>query len=194
MISLALLIFIATSLASFIATIAYALSTLRGAIAPNRITWFFWCLAPMIGSIAMIARGEGYAVVPVFLAGFGPLFVLLATFGKKASPAPLTRFDYLCGFFSFLALLLWGITHEPLVAICFSIIADFFAAVPTLRKAWHNPKSEQSWPFSTGAIGAAAIFLVIENITLSAVLFPLYIILLDSLIVIFIHRGYFLKK
>ncbi len=193
MASLPMLIFIVTSLASFVATLAYALSTLRGGIAPNRITWFFWCLAPLIGSGAMIARGEGYAVVPVFLAGFGPLFVFLATFGREASLAHLTHVDYLCGFFSFLALLLWGITHEPLIAICFSIIADFFAAVPTLRKAWREPESESSVPFGIGALGAAATFLVIEDITFSTMLFPLYIILLDSTLFLFINRPLFSK-
>jgi len=50
--------------------------------------------------------------------------------------------DYACGAAALIGLVLWYITSDGTLAIAFSIIADFFAAIPTFKKSYTHPESE----------------------------------------------------
>src|SRR3989344_785767 len=83
----------------------YIRDTLYRKTKPNRATWFMWSLAPLIATGAALSSGVGWAVLPVFMSGFGPLLVFIASFVNKNSYWKLEQFDYWCGLFSVLALL-----------------------------------------------------------------------------------------
>jgi len=89
----------------------YVKDIIGGKVKPNRVTWFMWSIAPLIATIAAISKGVTWAVVPVFMSGFGPFIVFIFTLFNKQSYWKLEIFDYLCGIFSLLALILWGITR-----------------------------------------------------------------------------------
>lgn len=61
----------------------YIRETLRGENKPNKVTWLMWAISPLIGSVAAVVDGVGLAVLPVFLSGFGPLLVFVASFMNK---------------------------------------------------------------------------------------------------------------
>ncbi|MBI5221652.1 MAG: hypothetical protein HY979_02515, partial [Candidatus Magasanikbacteria bacterium] len=57
---------------------SYIKETLTGGTKPNRMTWLLWSLAPLIGVAAAIFDGVSlFAILPVFMAGFGPLLVFI---------------------------------------------------------------------------------------------------------------------
>jgi len=95
----------------------YIKATLRGETKPNRVTWLIWSVAPLIATVAGLSDGVRWAVLPVFMSGFVPLLVFIVSFVNPKSYWKLEKFDYICGACSILALVLWGITKEPLVAI-----------------------------------------------------------------------------
>lgn len=95
--------------------LGYARDTLRGETKPNRVTWLMWSVAPLIGTAAALSEGVTWAVLPVFMAGFGPFLILLASFINPNAYWKLETFDYLCGACSVLALVLWGITQDALL-------------------------------------------------------------------------------
>src|SRR3989338_1323015 len=86
----------------------YIRSTLRGTTRPNRVTWLFWSLAPLIASFAAFSDGVRLAAVPVFMSGFMPLLVFVSSFVNPKAYWKLGLFDYFCGFFALLALVLWA--------------------------------------------------------------------------------------
>src|SRR3989338_1850794 len=90
-----------------IGTFFYVKETVRGNTRPNKVTWLMWSVASLIAAFAGFSAGAGWAVIPVFMAGFGPLMVFISSFVNKNSYWKLGTFDYLCGFFSLLALVLW---------------------------------------------------------------------------------------
>lgn len=145
-----------------IGIISYVKETLKGRTKPNRVTWLMWAIAPMIATFAALSDGVSWSVLPVFMSGFGPLLVFISSFINSNAYWKLERFDYLCGICSLLALLLWGITREPAVAIVFSIASDGFAAIPTLKKLWEHPETEIVHPFLAGLFGAFTSFAAID--------------------------------
>jgi len=166
--------------AQFIGYLSYVIETLRGNTKPNKVTWFLWTIAPLIATFAAISDGVRWSVLPVFMTGFGPILILLASFLNKKSYWKLERFDYLCGLFSLLALILWGITKEPVVAIVFAIISDALAAIPTLSKAWKYPDSESVGPFITGLFAGLTSFAAIKIGNFAEYAFPAWIVFINT--------------
>ena len=173
---------------------SYIKETLRGNTKPNKVTWLMWSVAPLIATFAALADGVGWSVLPVFIAGFGPLLVFIASFVNKNSHWELETFDYLCGFCSVLALVLWGITKEPVIAIVFAIASDGFAAIPTLVKSWKYPETETATAYTTGLFSALTSFTAIKIWNFSSYAFPAYLVIAETLFILSIYHRKIFKK
>ncbi len=182
------MVFIGAAL-QLIGALSYVKKTLSGHAKPNRMTWLMWTIAPLIGTAAAIASGVRWAVLPVFMAGFGPLLVFLSSFVNPKSYWQLGSFDYICGLFSLLALILWGITKQPIIAIIFSIASDGFAAVPTLVKAWRYPETETVAAYVATLFSVFTGFLAVKNWNVSSLAFLVYLMIIDVSLVGAILRG-----
>jgi hypothetical protein len=173
-----------------LAALAYIRSMFKGDTKPNRVTWLMWSVAPFVAAAASISMGADWAVIPVLMAGLGPFMIFAATFFSKKAYWKLARFDYICGAISALAIVLWYITSNPDVAIIFSILSDALAAVPTLIKAWHDPKTESIWPYSIGIFSPITSFLVAGAWSFSELAFPSYLIIINLLLLSFVSRKW----
>ena len=178
---------------NLLGSLSYIRDILRGRVKPNRVSWLMWSIAPMIATAAGIASGAGWVVLPVFMSGFCPFLAFVASFFNSNAYWKLERFDYLCGFFSLIALILWAITKQPIVAIIFAIISDGVAGVPTLVKAWNYPETESYVPFLTGLINASTSFFAIKAVIFYEYAFPIYLILINSSLIFIITRKRFME-
>ena len=174
--------------------ISYIKETLKGNTKPNKVSWLLWSVAPLIATFAAISDGVRWSVLPVFMSGFPPLLVLLASFVNKKSYWKLEKFDYLCGLCSVLALVLWGITKEPVIAIIFAIASDAFAAIPTLMKSWKYPETETVDVYAAGLFGSLTIFAAVKMWSFTEVAFPVYLVMVNSSLVISILRKRIFHK
>ncbi|MDP2709510.1 MAG: hypothetical protein Q8O93_05750 [bacterium] len=166
----------------------YIKNTLFGETKPNRVSWLMWSIAPMIATAAALAQGVTWAVLPVFMSGFVPLIIFIASFINKKAYWKLGAFDYACGLLSALALILWAITKEPNVAIVFAIMSDGLAAVPTLIKSWKHPESESVVVFTTGLFSALTSFAAIKIWGFAELAFPIYLTLMCSSLIFALER------
>lgn len=183
-------IVIAGAAIGLIGSLFYVKDTLFGGTKPNRVSWLLWVIAPMIGTAASLSAGVTWAALPTFIAGFGPLLVLIASFATKKAYWKLEKFDYLCGLFSILALILWLITKNPSIAILFAIAADALAAVPTIVKGWKHPKTESSYAYAPSIINALTAFTVITTWTFPEYAFPAYLVVVNIILTL----PWFLRK
>ncbi len=180
--------------AQLIGTVAYIRGTIKGDIRPNRVTWLLWAIAPIVGTAAAFSDGVRLAAIPVFMAGFGPLLVFLSSFVNPKSYWKLETFDYLCGAFSIIALVLWYITKQPLVAIGFCILSDGFAAIPTLVKSWNHPDTERVTPFFGGLFSNITSFFAIKTWTPTSYAFPVYFVAINICLIMAIIGKRLVKR
>jgi hypothetical protein len=159
------LVFVA-AFGSLMGALAYIRSMFRGATAPNRVTWFMWSVAPFVAT------------------GFSPFLIFAASFFTKKACWKLGAFDYFCGVFSGLAILLWYLTSNPEIAIIFAITSDALAAMPTLLKGWRNPKTESVWPYLIGIFAPMTSFLAATVWSFSEVAFPIYLVGINLLLLL----------
>lgn len=171
---------------SFLGAITYVKATLQGKTKPNRVTWFLWMLAPFIAFSAQVSQGVWYQALLTFIVGFDPLLVLIASFFNKNAEWKLTTFDYFCGALSILAIILWQVTKVGNIAIALSIAADLLAAVPTVVKAYKFPQTESYKIYLAGVLCATITLLTIKTWNFESTAFALYILLLNSSLVLMI--------
>ena len=158
---------------------SYIKDTVQGKAQPNRISWGLWAVPVMIAFSAQLSQGVGLQALATFMTGFVPLLVFLASFINKKSYWKLTKFDLMCGSMSLCGLALWHITKSGNMAILFSILADLLAGIPTLKKSFTNPESE-NWVASLfWLINISLAMLTFKTWTFAYYAFPLYIFLFD---------------
>jgi hypothetical protein len=170
--------------------LVYVRDTLSGRNKPNRVTWFLWFLAPMIATAVALYDGVGWVVLPVFMTGFIPLLVFVASFFNKDSYWKLTKFDYYCGFFSVSALFFWLIIDDPVLAITAALLADGLAALPTLSKAWKFPETETISAYGATLFSVSLGLLTINAWMPSEYLFSVYLIILNLTMVLIIKKNH----
>ncbi len=182
------------ALVSLAGCLSYAYETIKGRTKPNRVSWLLWGIAPLIATAAGLASGVTWAALPVFMSGFGPLLIFFSSFSNTSSYWKLEKFDYLCGLFSFLALILWLITKDANIAITFAILSDAAAAIPTLKKAWQNADTETYWPYIGGLFSVATAFFAVQFWDFSSLAFPVYLVAINLVLILAIARGNRLRK
>ena len=182
------------AIVQLIGIFSYIKDTLKGKTKPNKITWLMWSIAPMIATVAALSSGVGISILPVFMSGFGPFLVFISSLANKNSYWKLQKFDYFCGAFSILALILWIITKNPNIAILFSILSDASAAAPTIIKAWKHPETESINAYTTGLFNIFTGFFAIQTWNFSSLAFSVYLIISNTLITLFIWRGKIKKQ
>ena len=152
----------------------YVRDMLRGTTKPNVVSWSLWTLIQGIFAAAQFASGASLSIVlpAVEVTSTGLIVVLgLAGFGyKKYRPL-----DFICLALALGAIVLWQITKDPLIALWLSVAADFCAAVPTLVKAYRDPKSETPSAYLLVALSAIAAAFATSLIDIPNLLWLAYI-------------------
>lgn len=170
------------ALLNSIGTIFFIRDILKGKAKPNKMTFLMWSIAPLIGGVAALVKGVTWAAIPIFVAGFWPLAVFIASLYSREAYWKLNKWDYACGILSALAIILWLITKEPNVAILFAILADGIAALPTLAKAWRHPETEFPYGYLASSFSGLTGVIAASSFTFSQVGFPLYLFVMMGLI------------
>ena len=178
-----------SSILSIAGFYAYIRDTLLGKTIPNRVTWSMWAIAPLVSAFAAVAAGaDPWAVVRVFLAGFLPLTVFIASFANPHGYWRLTAFDLACGVLSLAALIVWIAVDSPRISILLAIAGDSFAGLPTLLKAWKFPETETGSTFIASVISVLLVLPAIPEWNIENAAFQLYLIVAGSLIIAAIYR------
>jgi len=168
---------------------AYIRDTLKGTTKPNRVSWSLWALAPLIGTGAALAAGADiWVTIRTFLAGFIPLLVLFASLWNRQSYWQTSAFDIGCGTLSLLAIVVWLALGIPAYAIPIAALGDFFAAFPTLIKAWKYPDTETGVIYLTSLISVLLVLPSIKVWNLENSSFQIYLIVVNIMLLIAVYR------
>lgn len=159
-----------------------------GKTRPNLVSWFLWMLAPFIGISFQIKAGAGLSVLPVFMAGFGPLLVIIVSLFRRNSIWKITKLDIVCGILAFLALVLYVFTHNLGISVLFAILSDGLAFIPTYLKAWKFPETETATIYFASIFNNTLALLIIKNWIFAIYSFNAYLIIANIFLVIILYR------
>jgi hypothetical protein len=148
-----------------------------------------WALAPLIGTAAALSvHADLWATIRIFLAGFLPLLVFLASFINPQSYWKLTRFDIMCGVCAVVALIIWGFVDSPRTAILLAAIGDGFAAIPTIRKAWAHPETETGPTYMASLVSVLLVIPSIPKWNIENSAFQVYLLTANAILLFAVYR------
>lgn len=173
--------------------IAYFRATLAGRAKPNATIWLLWAATPLITFFAELSAGVGSAAIIPLALGVSPLMVAAAAFKVDRRLFKLDGFDALCLGIAVFGITTWAITKEPITAIVLAIVADFVSALPILRKTLRRPKTEYPPTYLLSASSMIIALLATEEISFAAFAFPVYVLLINLLILSLSLRQYHKK-
>ena len=130
---------------AFISYIPYAHDMLRGRTKPHLYTWLIWSITTGTATVALWYGGGGYgAISQTFATILTVLFLILSfRYGTKN----VTRGDTAVLAIALLAIVLWWLLDNPLLAVFMVTGIDVFGYIPSYRKSFEEPWSETvfSW-------------------------------------------------
>ncbi|MGA2804144.1 MAG: hypothetical protein ABSF89_07110 [Acidimicrobiales bacterium] len=147
----------------------YIRDTLRGNTFPHRITWFLWGFIPFVTVAVQLRDHVGIQTVMTFSYFATAMAVLVTSFLARRGSWQVTPFDWACGGVCLAAVAVYAATLKGDLAISLLLTAEFFAAVPTVRKSWKAPETETWTVFLAGVVSSSITLLTVRHWT-----FPTY--------------------
>ena len=194
-ISLAHWLVLLSALISLSGATVYIRDMLRGTSKPNLVTWGLWAFAPLIATGAALSlQADGWSTVRIFMSGLGPLLVFLAAFLVRQGYWQLSKFDYACGALSVIALGAWLGADSPVLAILLAALADLFATLPTILKAWKFPETETLYTYFVGLFTATIVIPAIPVWNIENAAFQVYLLIANTTLFFIVLRGYFTRR
>lgn len=172
---------IISGILAVVAVPPYVKDILKGTTRPNIVSWGLWTLIISISLVAQISAGASWSLIFMIgdLIGTSTVLVMcLIGYGYKKYG----KLEVACFALAIVAIIIWQITRQPILAILFSIAADFMASLPTVAKAYKDPWSED--PSVWIVVAVASALGIISNTVFNApnVLFPAYVLFINALV------------
>lgn len=166
----------------------YLYETIMGKSQPNRVTWLLWGVFPMITFIAQRAQGVEGVVWVTFASSFTPILVFVASFLNKKAYWKSKPTDYFLMIAAIVGIIMWAITDNPNLAIAFALLADLFAAIPTIIKCYQHPESESWIAYGVSSLGLVFSLLAVQSWNFENSAFVIYLVLVNIVMTFFSSR------
>ena len=170
----------------------YVKSILREETKLSPVSWFGWALLYAIAAVAQASKGLDWSLTIMVVGTFSTTTVALIAL--RTGQVVWTPIDRFCIGTAILAVILWGVTGEPLTALVLSLVADLAVSIPTLYKTYREPSSEPWLLWTVYTTTVLLEIVVTRNLTIYNLLAPLYSLAVDMLITLFALRIFFVKN
>lgn len=172
------------SLSSFV----YFIAIFKGQAKPHRTTRLVFLVISTLTTLSLLAQGNQVAV---WLSGISTFqSVIIFSLSIKFGMGGWSKLDIFCLFTALAGIVAWQLTQNPLTALYFAIGADFIGIVPTLIKTYHFPKTEVWTFYFLDVCAGICNLLATEKLVFDQYLYPLYIIMINLIMVLLVIRNH----
>lgn len=156
----------------------YCKGILKGSIKPNRVSFILWFLFPMPTFWAQYVKGFSVETIFLGIVIVMPIAIIICSYIAKDGYWKITLFDIALGVLSISGFIVSLSLSDIYLAVTATLITDFLAAVPTIRKSWIDPHSEGISAYIS--ISGSAFFSVLasSDINYVSTAFNVYIFLI----------------
>ncbi|MBI2675839.1 MAG: hypothetical protein HYX24_05240 [Candidatus Aenigmarchaeota archaeon] len=153
----------ACALLGFVAYI-FDLLRLKDQSKATKSTWLIWTINMLILTVSYWFAGARNTIyLPMaFLTGNIVMLALILRYGRSGF-SPL---DKICFAGAIISLLLWAVTYNPISTVIMNRIIAWIGAVPTIRQAFLDPKSENRLAWGFFNFGTIVSIFAIEDWTM----------------------------
>lgn len=165
---------------SFLAFVPYIVATLKGRNRPNRATWIIWTAVgvSLLASYAAAGARETLWLSVANLVAFVAVLALSYKYGEGGW----TPFDAACLFGAAFGFVLWWWFDSPLPTLFTGLFVDLVGALPTVRKVWKNPGSEDLFTWVLFVAANVLNLFALKEWNLAMASYPVYMVFVTVLI------------
>jgi len=156
---------------TFVGYVPYISSIVKGKTKPHIYSWLVWSLDAFIIFILQITHGAGTGAFVTLAAGLMCSTVLVLTFIRKNKSA-ITTTDTTFLIFACIALAVWLFAKQPLISALLITLVDALGFIPTIRKSWIKPYSENITFYIIITIRFAFALIAVQNYSIITLLYP----------------------
>ena len=156
---------------TFIGYFPYIKSIVKKQTKPHFYSWLVWTLDGLIIFGLQFTNGGGVGSFVVLSATVLSAIVLTLTLLDKNKKKP-SRSDTVFLILALIALGLWLFAKQPLLSAILIMTVDVFGFIPTIRKSWLNPYSENISFYIINTIRFAFAFFALREYSLITILYP----------------------
>ncbi|MGE3771097.1 MAG: hypothetical protein AB7G06_09130 [Bdellovibrionales bacterium] len=151
----------------------YMAGVLRGRTKPHFYTWLVWGMVMGIAAVAQFDAGAGTGAWVTLMGACGAFARAAAAiwYGVSASG----KSDQICLLGCLMAIVLWRLTGNPLVAIVIVTLIDMAAVIPTARHAWHKPHDENATTYFLFGVQFTLAIVALESYNFITLVYPVII-------------------
>lgn len=167
--------------------VPYIRGILKKEVKPERASWLIWSVLTAIGFFSNLAIGATYSLWLPGVQGIGVIIVFCLSI-KNGYGGLLTR-DILTLIASAFTLVAWYFTKDATIAVYLTTLIDAMGGYLTVIKSYEEPETET--PITWALSGAAGFFamLSVGKLDPSLLVYPFYIFLINSAVVVAIFLG-----
>ena len=183
-ISLQTFFIIISCILALISPIVYSIAIMQGKAKPHRTTRLVLLLITSLTTASLFAQ---HNQVAIYLAAVSTLqSIIIFILSIKRGMGGWAKTDIFCLMLAILGIILWQTTKNPVIALYFAIIADFTGMIPAIIKTYRWPKTEVWTFFLLDVFAAIFSLLALKKWTIVEYSYPLYIMLINLIMVILI--------
>lgn len=166
---------------SLLGFVPYIITIYQGKTSPNRASWSIWASLGIVLAVSNYSAGARETMW--LLTAYAVCQITIAVLSLKYGEGGWNAFDGTCLLGAFISIILWQLFDSPLIAITISIAIDSLGALPTIKKSYLQPETEDlfSWMmfWMAGTLNICA--LAQWSVELSAQ--PVYLFTFNSIVV-----------
>ncbi len=166
----------------------YVWNTIRGTTKPHAFSWFVWGVLTGIAFLAQLTSdaGSGSWVTGLTAA---ICFVVVALALAKGD-RHFTAIDWISFITALVAIILWKLTDNPVLAVVLVTLGDALGFVPTYRKGYNKPHEETAIQFALASVKWMLGIAALASFSVTTVLYPAALIFLNGgcAILLFLRR------
>jgi hypothetical protein len=130
---------------AFVGNISYLTDIVKGRVQPHPYTWFIWSIVSMTTFFGGLAKGAGIGALPTGVAEGFTIIIFLFSLRNllQGKMGAIRTIDHYFLAVALIGLIPWAITKDPTISVIIVVSIDVIAFIPTLRKTWAHPHTEQ---------------------------------------------------
>lgn len=156
---------------TFIGYIPYIQSILSKKITPHLYSWYIWTLDGLIIFALQITHGAGAGAFVALFATLLSITVIVLTLHNRQRQ-DITNIDKVYATTAIIALGLWIFAKQPLLSAILIIMVDILGFLPTVRKAWIKPSSENPLFYAINVLRFAFTYASLKEYSPITTLYP----------------------
>lgn len=182
--NLKILFTVLSVIAGLLAFFPYLIDVIKKRTKPHAFTWLIWGITQSTATAVLWIGGGGIGAISITIGSF--LVFLVFFLSLRDGTNNITKSDIVALVFALIAILIWWILDNPLIAVWLVAAIDLLGYYPTFRKSYSHPWKETLSSWITWPIANLFTILALENYNLLTLSYIVPILITNVSLVIFL--------